>query len=348
MRPPSRSSRRIPSSEMTFRLAFVFVVGLVISRGSPAKRGCPGSRGSSIGGRPAPSVAAVGAWVSRRVVKPSRECDNLHSRDSPPRRNRSGWRRRARRALRRRAGGGGYRSPSSSATRSVACAPTGRAFRRRRSCAQGRQCRVHVRPLPTLSGCAGGSRLGATSRSPITPNRSCEVAGGPRIYPAGRTQLPRRDRSCRGRWRSLHGRARRPCQPADPVVPPVPGVRELDGVWGTNELSRMKAVPRRLLVLGGGPARVELAHAVRHLGGEVALVARPSFVDLWHDLRAVSAEIRPDCNLAASGCVSAGKRASSRPSTPGTSRPSEPSSYPRSAERSRPTWSRPELDCRTT
>ena len=34
----------------------------------------------------------------------------------------------------------------------------------------------------------------------------------------------------------------------------------------------MKAVPRRLLVLGGGPVGVELAQAVRRLGGEVTLV----------------------------------------------------------------------------
>ena len=34
----------------------------------------------------------------------------------------------------------------------------------------------------------------------------------------------------------------------------------------------MTAVPRRLLVLGGGPAGVELAQAVRRFGGEVALV----------------------------------------------------------------------------
>jgi dihydrolipoamide dehydrogenase len=34
----------------------------------------------------------------------------------------------------------------------------------------------------------------------------------------------------------------------------------------------MKAIPRRLLVLGGGPVGVELAQAVRRLGGEVALV----------------------------------------------------------------------------
>ena len=36
----------------------------------------------------------------------------------------------------------------------------------------------------------------------------------------------------------------------------------------------MKAIPRRLLVLGGGPVGVELAQAVRRLGGEVVLVER--------------------------------------------------------------------------
>jgi dihydrolipoamide dehydrogenase len=34
----------------------------------------------------------------------------------------------------------------------------------------------------------------------------------------------------------------------------------------------MKAVPRRLIVLGGGPVGVEMAQAVRRLGGEVALI----------------------------------------------------------------------------
>ena len=59
---------------------------------------------------------------------------------------------------------------------------------------------------------------------------------------------------------------------ADPVVPPVPGLRELDGLWGTNEATGMKAVPNRLVVLGGGPAGVELGQVVRRLGGAVALV----------------------------------------------------------------------------
>ncbi len=59
---------------------------------------------------------------------------------------------------------------------------------------------------------------------------------------------------------------------ADPIVPPVPGLRELEGVWGTREATSMKAVPRRLLVLGGGSAGVELAQVVRRLGGAAVIV----------------------------------------------------------------------------
>jgi dihydrolipoamide dehydrogenase len=59
---------------------------------------------------------------------------------------------------------------------------------------------------------------------------------------------------------------------AEPIVPPVPGLRELPGVWGTREATSMKAVPRRLLVLGGGSAGIEIAQIARRLGGEVVLV----------------------------------------------------------------------------
>jgi pyruvate/2-oxoglutarate dehydrogenase complex dihydrolipoamide dehydrogenase (E3) component len=59
---------------------------------------------------------------------------------------------------------------------------------------------------------------------------------------------------------------------SDPIVPPIPGLHELHGVWSTREATGMKAVPRRVLILGGGPAGVELAQVVRRLGGEVALV----------------------------------------------------------------------------
>jgi pyruvate/2-oxoglutarate dehydrogenase complex dihydrolipoamide dehydrogenase (E3) component len=59
---------------------------------------------------------------------------------------------------------------------------------------------------------------------------------------------------------------------ADPFVPPVPGLRELEGVWGTREATSMKAVPERLVVLGGGAAGVELAQVVNRFGGQVAIV----------------------------------------------------------------------------
>ncbi len=59
---------------------------------------------------------------------------------------------------------------------------------------------------------------------------------------------------------------------ADAFVPPVPGLRELDGVWGTREATSMKAVPRHMLVLGGGPAGVEMAQAVTRLGGGATVV----------------------------------------------------------------------------
>ncbi len=58
---------------------------------------------------------------------------------------------------------------------------------------------------------------------------------------------------------------------ADPVIPPIPGLRELDGVWTNREVTSMTAIPRRLLILGAGPVGVEMAQAVRRLGGEVAV-----------------------------------------------------------------------------
>ena len=59
---------------------------------------------------------------------------------------------------------------------------------------------------------------------------------------------------------------------ADAIVPPIPGLRDLDGIWTNREVTAMKAVPRHLLILGGGPVGVEMAQAVRRLGGEVVLV----------------------------------------------------------------------------
>jgi pyruvate/2-oxoglutarate dehydrogenase complex dihydrolipoamide dehydrogenase (E3) component len=65
---------------------------------------------------------------------------------------------------------------------------------------------------------------------------------------------------------------------AEPVVPPVPGLRDLEGVWTSREATSMKAVPRRLLIIGGGPVGVEMAQAVRRLGGEVVIADHSAHV----------------------------------------------------------------------
>jgi dihydrolipoamide dehydrogenase len=65
---------------------------------------------------------------------------------------------------------------------------------------------------------------------------------------------------------------------ADPVVPPIPGLKDLSGVWSSREATSMKVVPRRLLILGGGPVGVEMAQVVRRLGGEVVVIDRAEHV----------------------------------------------------------------------
>jgi pyruvate/2-oxoglutarate dehydrogenase complex dihydrolipoamide dehydrogenase (E3) component len=59
---------------------------------------------------------------------------------------------------------------------------------------------------------------------------------------------------------------------SDPFLPPIPGLRELDGVWTNREATGLTQVPLRLLVLGGGPVGVEMAQALRRMGASVALV----------------------------------------------------------------------------
>jgi pyruvate/2-oxoglutarate dehydrogenase complex dihydrolipoamide dehydrogenase (E3) component len=59
---------------------------------------------------------------------------------------------------------------------------------------------------------------------------------------------------------------------SDPLLPPIPGLEGLDGVWTNREVTGMTEVPRRLLVLGGGPVGVEMAQACARLGASVTLV----------------------------------------------------------------------------
>ncbi|MGW6446220.1 dihydrolipoyl dehydrogenase family protein [Lentzea sp. NPDC055074] len=54
-------------------------------------------------------------------------------------------------------------------------------------------------------------------------------------------------------------------------IPPIPGLADLD-VWTNREATGVQEIPRRLLILGGGPVGVEMAQAFLSLGSEVALV----------------------------------------------------------------------------
>jgi pyruvate/2-oxoglutarate dehydrogenase complex dihydrolipoamide dehydrogenase (E3) component len=59
---------------------------------------------------------------------------------------------------------------------------------------------------------------------------------------------------------------------SDPVIPPIEGLRELDGVWTNREATGLKELPGRLLVLGAGPVGVEMAQALGRMGVSVVLV----------------------------------------------------------------------------
>jgi pyruvate/2-oxoglutarate dehydrogenase complex dihydrolipoamide dehydrogenase (E3) component len=59
---------------------------------------------------------------------------------------------------------------------------------------------------------------------------------------------------------------------SEPVIPPVPGLRELDGVWTNREATGAREIPDSLVILGGGPVGVEMAQAFHSLGTTVDLV----------------------------------------------------------------------------
>jgi len=56
-----------------------------------------------------------------------------------------------------------------------------------------------------------------------------------------------------------------------PLIPPIPGLSDIDP-WDNQTATRAKEVPKRLLVLGGGPVGAELAQAFRRLGAGVVIV----------------------------------------------------------------------------
>ena len=60
-----------------------------------------------------------------------------------------------------------------------------------------------------------------------------------------------------------------------PAVPPLQGLRDI-AFWTNRDATAAKEVPRRFLVLGGGPIGAELAQAFRRLGSEEVTVIEGS------------------------------------------------------------------------
>ena len=59
---------------------------------------------------------------------------------------------------------------------------------------------------------------------------------------------------------------------SEPVIPPIPGLAELDGVWTNREATGVREIPESIVILGGGPVGVEMAQAFQSLGTTVDLV----------------------------------------------------------------------------
>ena len=93
--------------------------------------------------------------------------------------------------------------------------------------------------------------LAGRQRDRVDPRRG--ALGGGRARSRSRARRTRPRTWC---WRNG----------ADPFIPPL--FDGVEGVWTSREATSMKAVPRRLLVIGGGPVGTELAQATKRLGGE--------------------------------------------------------------------------------
>jgi pyruvate/2-oxoglutarate dehydrogenase complex dihydrolipoamide dehydrogenase (E3) component len=59
---------------------------------------------------------------------------------------------------------------------------------------------------------------------------------------------------------------------SEPVIPPIDGLRGLEGVWTNRDATGVREIPDSLVVLGGGPVGVEMAQAFASFGTEVDLV----------------------------------------------------------------------------
>jgi pyruvate/2-oxoglutarate dehydrogenase complex dihydrolipoamide dehydrogenase (E3) component len=57
-----------------------------------------------------------------------------------------------------------------------------------------------------------------------------------------------------------------------PSMPPIEGLDAIDGAWTNREATTAKAIPERLVIMGGGVVGVEMAQAFQTLGSQVTLI----------------------------------------------------------------------------
>lgn len=58
---------------------------------------------------------------------------------------------------------------------------------------------------------------------------------------------------------------------AEPLVPPIPGIKDVD-FWTSDNIWEVRALPQRLVVLGGGPIGCELTQSFARFGSKVTQV----------------------------------------------------------------------------
>ncbi len=172
-----------------------------------------------------------------------------------------------------------FASPSWSASSSAGSARTGRASRRRRCCGRARRSRGARRRRAPPRSTSRRRSPGVTSWSPTTPmpDRRAGWQTTASTCCAARVGSPAPASSRSTAYATPPTMSCSRTAPT-PVVPPVPGLRDLEGVWTSREATSMKSVPRRLLIMGGGPVGAEMAQAVRRLGGEVVVIDKADHV----------------------------------------------------------------------
>lgn len=59
---------------------------------------------------------------------------------------------------------------------------------------------------------------------------------------------------------------------SSPIIPPVDGLSDVEGVWTNREATGVKEIPKTVVVMGAGPVGVEMAQILQRLGAQVTLV----------------------------------------------------------------------------